>query len=480
MNQAELPRSRFLANIVTILGGQFGTIAVAVLTEVCVARLLGPASRGQISLCTMAIWFGAVLGGMGGEVPIVIWSASLNKKFSEWISVILLWGGAGCVATVLLWAFVYGRWHSSTLQGVTPDLAWLVSISIPPAILFSYLIALLMGTERFGQRATVTLLRSVTGLAGFLSLVAFDRRNSSAALWGNWLGVAFGIVVASFFLRDAVHSKNWSVPKFGKEIRSGLLIGLRGQLGPLTTFFTYRLDVFVVNYFFNPTQVGIYAVGVAVSESLWQIPQAVAVALFPRTARTAQENAAAFTCLILRQVLLISCVSAAVIALASPLAIPLVFGARFAGAVAVILWLLPGTVALSMAKVSSADLGGRGKTGYASFFGVACFVVTVVLDLALIPRWGIQGAAVASSVAYMVMGILFLAALRHELKVGWGEMLVPSRAELARYKEAGFGTLARLRPRRGSSPVAVPLGPESSIYGSQSEPRGSRETKTAS
>lgn len=453
LNQPELPRSRFLANIATILGGQFGTIAIAALTEVCVARLLGPAPRGQISVCTMAIWFGAVLGGLGGDAPIVIWAAGFRKKFSEWLSVIFFWGAAGCALTVFLWGFVYARWHSSALQGVTPELARLVSFSIPPAILFSYMIALLTGTERFGQRAAVTLLRSSANLAGFLALVWLYGRSASAALWGQWLGLAFGIAAAAFLSRDAVRAGNWSLPKLDKEILSGFWVGLRGQLGPLTTFFTYRLDVFVVNYFFNMAQVGIYAVGVAVSESLWQIPQAVAVALFPRTARTADQDATAFTCLILRQVLLISCVSAVLVAVASPLAIPLVFGARFAPAVPVILWLLPGTVGLGMGKVTAADLGGRGKTGYASFFGVAGFAVTVALDFALIPRWGIQGAAVASSLAYLTMGVLFLAALRYELKVGWRELLVPSRAELSRYKEAWFGAMARIRlirPRSGT------------------------------
>lgn len=445
LNQPEIPRSRFLTSIATILGGQLATIALALLFEVFAARLLGPAARGQISVCLMAIWFGAVLGGLGGDVPIVIWAAGLSRKFSEWISTIFLWGAGGSAAAVLLWMFVYARWHTSSFQGVTPELAKLVSLSIPPAILFSYMIALLTGTERFPSRAAVTFFRSAANLTGFLALVWLRGRSASIALWSNWLGLAFGIVAALFLLRDAVHSKNWSLPKLDREIRSGLTVGLRGQLGTLTTFFTYRLDVFVVNYFFNPTQVGIYAVGVAVSESLWQIPQAVATALFPRTARTADEDATAFTCLILRQVLLISCVSAALIALASPLAIPLVFGTRFAAAVPVILWLLPGTVVLCLAKVSAADLAGREKTGYASYFGVSGFAATVGLDFALIPRRGIQGAALASSLAYLVTGMLFLAALRHELKVGWCELLVPSQKELARYKEVWFAAIARVK-----------------------------------
>jgi O-antigen/teichoic acid export membrane protein len=165
--------------------------------------------------------------------------------------------------------------------------------------------------------------------------------------------------------------------------------------------------------------------------------------LFPRTARTVQEGATEFTCLILRQVLLISCVSGILLALLSPIAIPLVFGARFAPSVPVIWWILPGTISLALGKVAASDLAGRHKTFYTSIFGVFSLVVTVVLDLILIPRMGIQGAALTSSVAYGVYGVLLLAALRYELKVRWVDLLVPSRAEFARYKRALSNLLVR-------------------------------------
>ena len=54
--------------------------------------------------------------------------------------------------------------------------------------------------------------------------------------------------------------------------------------------------IFVVNYFFDTAQVGLYAVGVLVAEGLWQIPHAAALALIPRTARTLNQGATQFTC----------------------------------------------------------------------------------------------------------------------------------------------------------------------------------------
>jgi O-antigen/teichoic acid export membrane protein len=260
-------------------------------------------------------------------------------------------------------------------------------------------------------------------------------RSADAAIRGYFIGVILGLTFGLALLRG-VFGRSWGKISVDGNLRAGFLAGLRGQIGNVAAFFNYRLDVFIVNYFLNPAQVGLYAIGVVTSEALWQVPAAAATALFPRTARTIQEGASEFTCLILRQVFFISCVSGAVLALISPMAVPLVFGARFKPSVAVIWWILPGTIAMSLAKVASSDLAARYKTGYSSSFGVVAFVTTVVLDFLLIPRMGIRGAALASSVAYTVNGALLLLAIRRELKVGWSEMLVPTRAELGQYKKA--------------------------------------------
>jgi O-antigen/teichoic acid export membrane protein len=277
-------------------------------------------------------------------------------------------------------------------------------------------------------------------------------RSADAAIRGYFIGVILGLTFGLALLRG-VFGRSWGKISVDGNLRAGFLAGLRGQIGNVAAFFNYRLDVFIVNYFLNPAQVGLYAIGVVTSEALWQVPAAAATALFPRTARTIQEGASEFTCLILRQVFFISCVSGAVLALISPMAVPLVFGARFKPSVAVIWWILPGTIAMSLAKVASSDLAARYKTGYSSSFGVVAFVTTVVLDFLLIPRMGIRGAALASSVAYTVNGTLLLLAIRRELKVGWSEMLVPTRTELRQYKKAWLRFAVRSGLR--SEPTAM-------------------------
>lgn len=437
------PQAGFLFNLMAVLGGQLSCAVAALLVQACYARLLGPAGRGQISLCLMATAFGVLAGGLGGDYALTIWTAESGEKRSEWLPPIVSTAIIGSFFSSCLWVFVYWKWSPAFLKGMTSSMAVLAFTGIPLGILLTYLMAILTGLERFRLRSGLALSNQILGLAGIaLSVFLFGAKPETAFL-GNQIGTLICALVTAAFLRSFLRDA-WNPKTALRKLYSVLNLGLRGQLGNLATFFNYRLDVFVVNYFFDTTQVGLYAVGVLVAEGLWQIPHAAALALIPRTARTLNQGATEFTCLVIRHVILVACVSGVLMALLTPWAIPLVFGARFAPSVPVIWWILPGTIALSVSKVICADLAGRARPEFSSICAFLSLVVTVSLDLLLIPRMGINGAALASTVAYSVQTALLAFFLKRQLKVSWQSFLVPSLGELEAYQIAWPRFKARL------------------------------------
>ena len=423
---------RFVSSLVSIAGGQLGCVILAALTEVCYARWLGPAPRGLISLCLMSIAFGSLIGSLGSEATIIVWSSRAKENPSKWFPAVMFWVVSGCLLASVGWSCLYWKWQPSFLKGLTPGLAILVLVSIPFTVFFSILMSLLIGEERFPLRSFLAVLNRVASLLAFFLCVFVWGRTAESAVVANLAGIFVGACVAVACLKHFFRN-GWKVNEARRNLVPTLFFGMRGQAGNLASFFSYRLDVFVVNYFLDTSQVGLYALGVMVSEAVWQVPGIVSVALCPRTARTVGAGAELFTRLILRQVFFVTLLAGLAIAVVSPLAIPLVFGARFAPSVSVIWWILPGTIALSMGKVACADLTARYKNGYTTVFSIVGLVVTVALDLVLIPHMGIKGAAIASSISYTVFSGLILAGLRHELQVKWKDFFIPNTAELARY-----------------------------------------------
>lgn len=433
--KAGAARQGFLSNLASLLMGQAGCALLSIAAEICYARLLGPVGRGQISLCMMAITFGALLGGLGGEIPIVVWTADSRRRTSEWFPAVLLCGAVGCLIVCGAWVLVYRNCRPVFLNGITWGLTLLVLVGIPITVFDGYLTALLTGLERFRLRAGLSLVEQFVALVSFVALAILIGRRAEAAMLGVLAGLVGAAILTGALIRNSLGG-NWKFAPTVQKVGAALSLGVRGQFGNLASFFNYRLDVFVVNYFLTPAQVGLYAVGVVVSEAVWQIPQAVATALTPRTVRTIENGATEFTCTVMRQVLIIATVSGLGLAVACQLVVPLLFGAGFEPSVPVIWWILPGTIALSLGKVASADFAARSRPQFNAIFSIAALVATIILDFALIPRMGIDGAALASSGAYFLNSVLLIATLKRQLGVTWNALIVPRRADLDSYRRA--------------------------------------------
>jgi O-antigen/teichoic acid export membrane protein len=108
------------------------------------------------------------------------------------------------------------------------------------------------------------------------------------------------------------------------------------------------------------------------------------------------------------------------VAVAAPVILPLVYGPAFRAATIPTWILLAGMAGGSVYGVLSAFLSGIGRPGLTSIAQAAGLVVTVALDLTLIPHLGIIGAATASTFAYLTTTGVLIVCFRKTGKVSRG------------------------------------------------------------
>jgi stage V sporulation protein B len=423
-------RPNFISNCIIILASQGAAVLLVFVLEIFYARLLGPAGRGLLNLAMMAINLASLAGGLGGEIPMILWTADRTRSRREFLPAILFWGVVGSLAAAAAWLLIFFVIHPAFLTGVTPRLAIIVFAAIPAYIFSNYFVAGLVGAERFGRRANLLIGQKLLTVVGVSILIFGHWTSPGTVLFANLAGTVLALAGALVLFTAPIQAA-WNISALKHSLTKSLSLGVRGQAGNVASFLNYRLDLFFVNNFLGLAQVGIYSVGVMISESLWQIPYAVALALLPRTARTLRENDAAFACLVIRRVLALAAVSGIVLAVACPWVVPLLFGHKFRASLPVVWWILPGTIAFAPGRVMAADLAGREKVGYNSICAILALVVTLSLDILLIPRMGINGAALASSVAYMFNTALLAMKLKNTLGVSWQTLLAPSLADFA-------------------------------------------------
>jgi O-antigen/teichoic acid export membrane protein len=192
-------------------------------------------------------------------------------------------------------------------------------------------------------------------------------------------------------------------------------------VGNAAQFLNYRMDVFFVKNYVGLSAVGVYTVAVGISQLLWLVPNALAAIVMRSVAaggsRTAQLDQVA---LVNRFCLWFVAVSAVLLAALAAGGVAVVFGPGFQASVRPLLYLLPGTILFSQTVVLSSYLNGVARQLDTTMIACGALVLTVVFDVLLIPRYGVVGAAVASSLSYALSCVATVLTIRvraPELKV---------------------------------------------------------------
>ncbi len=395
-----------LGDTVAVLGAQAMTLAAGAGATVITARLLGPSGQGVFGLTTLWIGLFALAlpmsAGYGFLYRLGQGKLSLSEALSNALVFSLLVGAVG-VAVSSGASLLWGR---RLVPGV--PLGYLViAASGLPAMIFGSTAGLCLtgaGWIRLGARI---------GALSSLASVAL----CALLVWGLRLGVlgavlaAVGTSYVQSALIFALAGRRARIrPTLElSQIRSAVRFGLRIHFGFLAQLANYRLDRFLVNCFLGPAAVGLYGLAVMLSELLWYLPAALGNALYPR-ANSLQADSAEVTERACRLSVVVVAGACLVAAVAGPPLIPIIFGAKFAGAGRVLWTLLPGVLALTAGKVVAPYLVGHDRPAVGTYAAVSSLVATVVLDLALIPRWGLAGAGVASSCSYVLAATVMVGA----------------------------------------------------------------------
>jgi O-antigen/teichoic acid export membrane protein len=420
--------------------GEAASLLLGFVGSILLARLLGPADRGLLALMLSVVTFTYALVSLG--LPISVEYHAKRAAAGALVGNTLAYAAA--LAALLVPAFWFLREPIADMfaRGGGGETWVLVGVLVPLTFLQWTSANQLSGDLRFGafnalfaaSRAmyliVVILLLTVAGLgvsAGLLATIA-----------GSLVMIAGGLGI---LLRGAEL-------RFDRGLLKNLArYGARLQVGSLFQLLGTRLDLFVLQLFRPLSQVGYYVVAQVVAELVTRLASAFQSSVLPLVASETQgDRQSRTTAVALRHHGILAGAGIVAIAIFGPLLILFGFGSEFGPAIVPMLILLPGLWFLGAGTVVVADLSGRGRPGTASLLSAVTVVVTVALDFALIPPFGVRGAAIASTLAYASFGIASAVVLARIANVRLRELIVPTRHDLARYPEAVRALRRRRRP----------------------------------
>jgi O-antigen/teichoic acid export membrane protein len=166
----------------------------------------------------------------------------------------------------------------------------------------------------------------------------------------------------------------------------------------------------MVAYFLSFKEVGIYSIALLGAEMIIKIPNWSAAILTPMVA-SAEVGHVRRTIYLFYTSIIVAAILGFLITLAIklfPAFISNIIGRDFAGVETCMMFLLPRVVMQSGVGILAANLAGK---GYPWYHPIGCMIplaFVVILDIILVPRHGLIGAAMGNSLAYISAVIVFI------------------------------------------------------------------------
>ncbi len=229
-----------------------------------------------------------------------------------------------------------------------------------------------------------------------------------------WLVAIEGVLAASALVLvfgqsgQRLSGFRWSASEAGTLLRQAAPLIIAG----IATIALMRVDQVIAGIILGDRAVGIYAAATRLTETLALCAAAIASSLLPAVIELRRNNAERYRFELERifaWMLALSIAVALPVSLASPWIIGILYGARFEGAETVLAIHVWSCAFTFVGSVIASRLLADGLNGYALMRTVAALVMNLALNLLLIPRFGLAGAAwsavIANAVAvYVLLG----------------------------------------------------------------------------
>lgn len=399
------------------------------------------ASRLLIATLNLAIvWLSARnLGAEGmGTISLIILGISINQMVSALV------GGS---------ALVYLVPRHPLLQLLMPAWIWAVIVSAGGSLLLGWLklvpgefvidlfwISLLqsyftinqnvlLGKEKVFQFNLMAVVQVMLVL-GTLALLFGTFSLISVRSYIIALNVSFGVVFLISYLlifKFIVRRGGWSWRILNEAFRFGGYL----QAASFMQLFNYRLSYYIIEKYFDRATLGVFSIGVQISESVWIISKSIAMVQYSRIANSHDVvYSRDLTMAFIRITTLLTLAMLGVLLLLPSSFFVLIFHSDFSNLHEVILSLSTGILAVAISLMLSHYFSGSGKPWHNTVSSGIGLVFTLILGFTLIPSLGVTGAGITASVAYTA-GMLYQLMVFMKISGAKWQSLISFRADFS-------------------------------------------------
>ena len=409
-----MSKMRFTFQVAWTFATRLLMIFNSVIAGIIVAHWLGAEGVGQLAVINVAVATIVQLGSFGLPSSNTYFIAQNQERFRvAAINSLLFALAIGSMLAIAL--STLGGLRPDWFGFISPELIRVAAISIPFQLITLIGLNILLAVGKVKEFNLLDLAgQSFVLINAVAALLVLNRGLGTLVTLNTITFVLVSLVVTALLVisaRSLVQSKWRADVAF---LRRMIVYGLKFHVSILAGAIMLRADLLVVNHFRGSAEAGVYSVASQFALLLMLLPGVIATLLFPRV--TAEQDARGeTTCMVTRYttfIMFLCCLAAVPFSLL----LPVLYGAAFTDATRLLLILLPGVYLMGLESVLVQHFNALGLPRAIPLYWVIALALNLVLVFTLVPRFGAQGAAVASTISYAA--IFALVALHFHTSTG--------------------------------------------------------------
>lgn len=425
--------SSFTRNVLVTFAVRVLTVVFGIGISAIIARVLGPEKQGIYSLVILLPALLVIFTNFGVAPAAVFYISRKEYSAKEVFGNNVIFTVIISALTMLIgWAIVF-FFGFELFPGVEKVYLFLALFLIPFSLFSDFISHVLLGLQKITKYNIISFLQSLCFLLLVAVLLWWLNFGIKMAILAQIFSFLFCGIILFFFVKK--ETQGISV-KFDKQyFKNALSYGLKTHLGSIFSFLHYRVDLLLLNFFINPIAVGFYAVSARLAEGIWLLSFSAATVLFPKVAaETDKQRLKELTPLVCRNVLFVTSLIVVPLFILARLVIVFFYSEKFLDSVQIFQILLIGTLFISGWRILANDIIARGKPMVNTYITGFSLALNIILNIVLIPLWGITGAAWTTTISYLAMFIITVFVYGKISGNTLKEIIIFQRSDLKFYK----------------------------------------------
>jgi len=369
---------------------KFTVAFFGILNSILISRSLGPALKGEYAYILNIANLAVVILNLG-----IYQSYPYYKRQAKQPNILAQY------VNNIFFQFICYLFIAIILSFLIMQKVWIVVFTLIPIMVLSRQLSFIALVENISLRNIINIIDQFFYTCILLTVYICLPRNINVVIAALYIKEITAVLLIMILFKFRINLLKVDYKLMGQTI----VFGIYPMLTMLLTTLNYQVDVLILKSYVIFEQIGYYTIGVGLANQAWIIPDAFKDVLFAKTAKDDAKRDVRFS---LKVNVLISFAIFCIILLFGEVIIRILYGAEFVHAYPVTIIIFAGTISMVIFKLLVPIYNAKGKQRISFIILLISALTNILLNIILIPQYGINGAAFASVISYTICGIAFL------------------------------------------------------------------------